>query len=237
MNNRQNGRRRGRGGVRPPNGGNLGNDRGNRIDNRSRGNASQLYEKYKTLARDAQTQGDRVLTEYYLQFADHYFRVLSENRPRFEEQNRRQRDEGFDEEMENEGDAEITGEEQREAPPRRQPRYERPEGEPSRERREQREQPRAAEAAEPEAPVASVDEANGERRPRRGRRTFATTEGSEQPRLDIDRLPPALARASEAGEEQAAAEPVNGATEAAPAPRPRRPRRPRNSEGTIAVEA
>ena len=34
-----------------------------------------------------QTQGDRVMTEYYLQFADHYFRVLSESRARFEEQN------------------------------------------------------------------------------------------------------------------------------------------------------
>ncbi len=64
-------------------------DNGNRIDNRARGNAAQLLEKYKTLARDAQMQGDRVNTEYYLQFADHYFRVLAETRSRFEE-NRRQ---------------------------------------------------------------------------------------------------------------------------------------------------
>jgi hypothetical protein len=48
-----------------------------------------LLEKYKTLARDAQMQGDRVNTEYYLQFADHYFRVLSESRSRFEEQQQR----------------------------------------------------------------------------------------------------------------------------------------------------
>jgi hypothetical protein len=86
INNRQNGRRRGRGGTRPPNGSNGGPERGNRLDNRARGNANQLHEKYKTLARDAQTQGDRVMTEYYLQFADHYFRVLSESRSRFEEQ-------------------------------------------------------------------------------------------------------------------------------------------------------
>ena len=64
---------------------------GNRQDNRSRGNASQLLEKYKSLARDAQLQGDRVQSEYYLQYADHYFRVLNESRARFEEQ-RRQRD-------------------------------------------------------------------------------------------------------------------------------------------------
>jgi hypothetical protein len=89
MNNRQAGRRRGRGGGGQRQGGGNPNrpDNGNRIDNRARGNANQLYEKYKTLARDAQMQGDRVNTEYYLQFADHYFRVLSENRSRFEEQN------------------------------------------------------------------------------------------------------------------------------------------------------
>ena len=86
INNRQNGRRRGRGGPQVRNGAGGGADRGNRIDNRARGNAAQLHEKYRNLARDAQTQGDRVMTEYYLQFADHYFRVLSESRARFEEQ-------------------------------------------------------------------------------------------------------------------------------------------------------
>jgi hypothetical protein len=94
INNRQqSGRRRGRGGQRQsgPGGNNSGGGRGpesgNRIDNRARGNAAQLLEKYKTLARDAQQAGDRVLTEYYLQFADHYFRVLSETRARYEENN------------------------------------------------------------------------------------------------------------------------------------------------------
>lgn len=100
INNRQNGRRRGRGtGAPRPNGGGGGGngvDRGNRIDNRARGNASQLHEKYKTLARDAQMQGDRVLTEYYLQFADHYFRVLAETRSRFDEQRPAQQRDRFD---------------------------------------------------------------------------------------------------------------------------------------------
>jgi hypothetical protein len=92
MNNRQaNGRRRGRGGQRPQGGNPNQRDNGNRIDNRARGNAAQLLEKYKNLARDAQMQGDRVTTEYYLQFADHYFRVLSESRSRFEEQNQNRR--------------------------------------------------------------------------------------------------------------------------------------------------
>ncbi len=105
LNNRQAGRRRGRNNQRPQGNGGRNQDNGNRIDNRARGNAPQLLEKYKTLARDAQMQGDRVMTEYYLQFADHYFRVTAEMRARFEE-NRKQRDDwqgedgddgGFDE--------------------------------------------------------------------------------------------------------------------------------------------
>ena len=101
INNRQQtGRRRGRGGQRPGGGGggNPGRlDGGNRIDNRARGNAAQLSEKYKSLASDAQRQGDRVNTEYYLQFADHYFRVLSESRARFEDGQPRPQQGGRDE--------------------------------------------------------------------------------------------------------------------------------------------
>ena len=51
------------------------------------------------MARDSQLAGDRVQTEYYLQYADHYFRVLGESRARFEEQNpRRQRDDADEDE-------------------------------------------------------------------------------------------------------------------------------------------
>jgi hypothetical protein len=102
INNRQGGRRRGRGGQR---GQNLGGQPGNRQDNRQRGNAAQLLEKYKSMARDAQLAGDRVQTEYYLQYADHYFRILSENRARFDDQRPRREheideDEGDDEMVE-----------------------------------------------------------------------------------------------------------------------------------------
>ena len=98
INNRQGGRRRGRGGQR---GQNLG---GNRQDNRQRGNAAQLLEKYKNMARDAQLAGDRVQSEYFLQFADHYFRVLGENRSRFEDQRRQRGDDSSDDD---ESDNEI----------------------------------------------------------------------------------------------------------------------------------
>lgn len=102
INNRQAGRRnRGRNNNnngRPSGNNRGGGDNGNRIDNRARGNATQLLEKYKNMARDAQMAGDRVNAEYYLQFADHYFRVLADNRARQDEQNPRQRtrDDGFD---------------------------------------------------------------------------------------------------------------------------------------------
>jgi hypothetical protein len=103
INNRQGGRRRGRGGPSGPNPG--GN---NRQDNRQRGNAAQLLEKYKNMARDAQLAGDRVQSEYYLQFADHYFRVLGESRARFEDQRRQRGDDGSDDdENDNEGEDET----------------------------------------------------------------------------------------------------------------------------------
>ncbi|HEU0044188.1 DUF4167 domain-containing protein [Sphingomonas sp.] len=98
INNRQPGRRRGRGGNNNngprQGGGQQGN--GSRIDSRARGNATQLHEKYKNMAADAQRSGDRVATEYYLQHADHYFRVLSEQRGRLDEQQPNRGRDAFD---------------------------------------------------------------------------------------------------------------------------------------------
>lgn len=91
MNNNRgnNNRRRGRGNNRPQGG---GGQQLNRIDSRARGNAPQLLEKYRKLAQDAHMNGDRVTAEYYLQFADHYFRVLADARLRQEEQRMRRDD-------------------------------------------------------------------------------------------------------------------------------------------------
>jgi hypothetical protein len=41
-----------------------------------RGNASQLYEKYQALARDAGSAGDRISSENYMQHAEHYYRLM-----------------------------------------------------------------------------------------------------------------------------------------------------------------
>src|SRR3546814_99364 len=81
----------------------------------ARGNAAQLLEKYKNMARDSQMAGDRVNAEYYLQFADHYFRVLADNRARQEEQQQRfrPRDENFDDSFDDFDAADEAGEDAR----------------------------------------------------------------------------------------------------------------------------
>jgi hypothetical protein len=45
-------------------------------DLRIRGTAQQLFEKYLQLGRDATSSGDRVMSESYFQYAEHYFRIL-----------------------------------------------------------------------------------------------------------------------------------------------------------------
>jgi hypothetical protein len=77
-------RQRGRG--RKPGGG--GGHQGNRPfesngpDVKIRGTAAQIYEKYAQYARDAQSSGDRVKYENYLQHAEHYFRIMAATMPR-----------------------------------------------------------------------------------------------------------------------------------------------------------
>ena len=46
-------------------------------DVKIRGNATQLFEKYQSLARDAVSSGDRISAESYLQHAEHYYRVMT----------------------------------------------------------------------------------------------------------------------------------------------------------------
>ena len=46
--------------------------------NRNNNNASKLVEKYNNLAREALANEDKILSESYFQYADHFTRVLSE---------------------------------------------------------------------------------------------------------------------------------------------------------------
>ena len=188
-----------------------GNSGGNRQDNRQRGNAAQLLEKYKSMARDAQLAGDRVQTEYYLQFADHYFRVLGDGRPRLDEQKRQRGDDDGDEDgddrMEADGEVENQAEGQTDDDGDEQPQRRR--ARPSNDRFEPRR-----------------DRPNGRgRNDSTGDNADRDDDGDE--RIDFAVLPPAI------GADDDDREPLRASdddAEEAPAPR-RRARRPRADEG------
>lgn len=192
-NRQNNNRRRGRGGNnRQQNNNNRnGYDFQNRVDNRARGNASQMLEKYKKLASDAQLNGDRVNAEYYLQFADHYFRVLADYKSRQEvrqEENNQQRrdrgdwqnDEGF------EGEAvEAVESEEAEASEADTGEREERESRPRRERNDRNDR--------------------GNRQPRRHHSEEAADEvdGNVEGGLDLNVLPPSISLASDEDEPEA----------------------------------
>ena len=49
-----------------------------KVPSRNNYNASKLVEKYNDLAREALTDGDKILSESYFQHADHFKRILKE---------------------------------------------------------------------------------------------------------------------------------------------------------------
>jgi hypothetical protein len=227
INNRQGGRRRGRGGQRPQNLG--GRPDGNRQDNRQRGNAAQLLEKYKSMARDAQLGGDRVQTEYYLQYADHYYRVLGESRARFEEQ-RRQRGDGGDDGDEYDGDEEMAegGDEQRQQNQRDDERPDRGE------RFERNDRPERAPRYSRDRNDGDGGGDGGNRQNREPPRNVVAPVDGPSANLEsipFDALPPAIGRDTSAEQPEADEE---------EAPRPkRRARKPRaaDDEGDVAPAA
>lgn len=75
-------------------------------DVRIRGNASQVYEKYLNLARDATASGDRVLAESYYQHAEHYYRILAAFQESQGGENRNQPYQGSGREWEQDDDGE-----------------------------------------------------------------------------------------------------------------------------------
>ncbi len=90
-------RQRGRG--RRSGGGNNNNPNkhfeSNGPDVKIRGSAQQILDKYLQYARDAQTSGDRVNAENYLQHAEHYLRLIAtmqpKDKPRDQNQNQDQK--------------------------------------------------------------------------------------------------------------------------------------------------
>ena len=78
-------------GDRPKFGSNFSNNENfkRKVPGRNNHNAPKLIEKYNDLAREASSNGDKILSENYLQHADHFTRVLNEKesirRERFSE--------------------------------------------------------------------------------------------------------------------------------------------------------
>lgn len=50
-------------------------------DVRIRGTAHQIAEKYQTLAKDSSSSGDYIMSESYLQHAEHYLRIIGAMTP------------------------------------------------------------------------------------------------------------------------------------------------------------
>ena len=67
-------------GDRPKFGSNYSNNDSfkRKVPGRNNHNASKLIEKYSDLAREASSSGDKILSENYLQHADHFTRVMNE---------------------------------------------------------------------------------------------------------------------------------------------------------------
>lgn len=191
--NRQRGRNGGRKHVNPLS----RNYESNGPDVKVRGNAAHIAEKYLQLARDAQSSGDSVMAENYLQHAEHYFRIVSSaqqamNGPR---EGQSQEDNDFDDDV-----SELNS---RFSSP--QPAQPAQSNESEEEAPAQAPQPVAAEAPTEAAPAASSEEAAAqaaaeeeaaprkprERRPRR-RRPAAGDAGADPanaPQPDVGELP------------------------------------------------
>jgi len=170
-------------------------------DVKIRGTAQHIAEKYTQLARDAQSSGDPVAAENYLQHAEHYFRIIATAQEQLREQFGYQP--RFEDENEDEG-AFPAGERFEDADPGSQPqpfearpeRAERPEGgerQPRFDRGDRRERFQRERGPRPEFQQGEARSDRGERqdrpdrfergdRPernefRRDRRRFETEEG------------------------------------------------------------
>ncbi|CDX14410.1 conserved hypothetical protein [Mesorhizobium sp. ORS 3324] len=73
-------------------------------DVKIRGSAQQIAEKYAALARDAQSSGDRVMAENYLQHAEHYNRIIAAAQAQMPIQNAQQNRDDFDDDIDEDRD-------------------------------------------------------------------------------------------------------------------------------------
>jgi hypothetical protein len=219
--NRQRGRNGGRKHVNPLS----RNFESNGPDVKVRGNAAHIAEKYLQLARDAQSSGDSVMAENYLQHAEHYFRIVSSAQQAQSGQRPEGQDDDFDDDM-----PDMNSRFASPQPPQPQ-QYAQAEGEEAGEG----EQPRQQQGEQ--RPPRQDGQQDGERQPRgdrrdrqRNRERFRPEGEVQQPVAATEQAQPVVAEAGEAAPEQ----PVEADGEARK-PRERRPRRrrPAGGEGEV----
>lgn len=165
--NRNNNRSNNRGSGKPSNGLNRSYE-SNGPGVKIRGSSSQVAEKYLTLARDAQSSGDSIAYEGFMQHAEHYIRLIAASHEAMRAANPNWRPEPLsfmsnqdDEDEDNEGDVEGQVPPQRqvydensdqpdvqEQQPRRQDRFEHPERGERPERQERPDRPQRQDRGE-----------------------------------------------------------------------------------------
>lgn len=226
--NRQRGRNGGRKHVNP-----LSRSfESNGPDVKVRGNAAHIAEKYLQLARDAQSSGDSVMAENYLQHAEHYFRIVSaaqqQMNPRPDGQ--AQESDDFDDDLPD-MNSRFASPQPRQEQPQHNEGDEQNEGERAEgqnpgqgERQDRQERPERRERPE-----------RGERRPRR-ERPVDGERPERQPRAEqAEQTEPMPAEAS-APAAEAEAPAVEAGEGEARKPRERRPRRRRPAGGDAGAE-
>ncbi|PJI37595.1 DUF4167 domain-containing protein [Devosia sp. Root436] len=207
--NRQRGRNGGRKHVNPLS----RNFESNGPDVKVRGNAAHVAEKYLQLARDAQSSGDSVMAENYLQHAEHYFRIVSSAQQAQNGQRPDGQDDDFDDDM-----PDMNSRFASPQPPQQQY-VQQAEGEEQGEGEQNREQGQPRQDGERQQ--------RGDRRDRqRNRERFRPEGEGPQPVVAAESAQPAAVEETAAAGEQ----PVEAEGEARK-PRERRPRRRRPAGG------
>ncbi|WP_082554990.1 DUF4167 domain-containing protein [Devosia sp. Root635] len=209
--NRQRGRNGGRKHVNPLS----RNFESNGPDVKVRGNAAHVAEKYLQLARDAQSSGDSVMAENYLQHAEHYFRIVSSAQQAQNGQRPDGQDDDFDDDM-----PDMNSRFASPQPPQQQQYVQQAEGDEQGEGEQNREQSQPRQDGERQQ--------RGDRRDRqRSRERFRPEGEGQQPVAAAEQAQPVAAEEADAPGEQ---QPVEAEGEARK-PRERRPRRRRPAGG------
>lgn len=181
-------------------------------DVKVRGNAAHIAEKYLQLARDAQSSGDSVMAENYLQHAEHYFRIISAAQAQ-----NQYRETGFTNQDEDDFDDDFAPINDRFASPEQRQPYQQP---PQQQHVQQSDAPQQqdAESAQPQAeapadaepaeqqaaPAAEGEPRRRERRPRRRSRSAqgdaAGVDPANAPQPEVGELPAFITAGNAAAE-------------------------------------